>query len=213
MLMFFEGLSRTSPIDASLIMVTTPILVVILGFIVKEEKFNWTKVFGILLGTGSASMLILSKGNIANGSTLLGDIFIFINAASYAIFLVIVRPLMKKYHPITIMTWTFFFGSFFVAPFGYRELSQAHWMELNLSLWAAVGFTLLCTTFIAYILNAYALKHVASSVVGSYVYLQPVLGIFIAVSTGKYILHLQQLGYALLIFAGVYLVSKTEKIS
>lgn len=212
MTMFFEGLSRTSPITASLIMVTTPILVVIIGFIAKEEKLSWIKAIGILIGTGSAAMLILSKGSSDKADSLLGDLYIFINAASYAIFLVIVRPLMKKYKPITVMFWSFLFGSIYVLPIGYAELSHAHWHELTPALWTAIAFTLICTTFIAYLLNSYALKHVASSVVGSYVYLQPVLGTMIAVGTGKYILHFEQAIYAILIFGGVYLVGKTEKV-
>ena len=212
MLAFFEGLSRTSPIDASLIMVVTPILVVVIGFFAREEKVNITKIIGVLMGTGAAAMLILSKGGSDKASTLVGDVYIFVNASSYAIFLVIARPLMKKYHPITVMFWGFVFGSIYVVPFGYTELSQAHWSMLTPSLWFAIGFTVIFTTFIAYLLNAYALKRVSSSVVSSYVYLQPVLGTFIAVYSGKYTLHLWQVAYAFMIFAGVYLVSKTEKI-
>jgi drug/metabolite transporter (DMT)-like permease len=210
--MFFEGLSRTNPINASLIMVTTPILVVIIGILAKEEKFSWLKIAGILLGTGSAAMLILSKEGSDKTDSLLGDMFIFINAASFAVFLVIVRPLMKKYHPVTVMSWAFLFGSFMVLPVGGSELIKTHWSELTPALWGAIAFTIIGTTFIAYILNAYALKHVASSVVGSYVYLQPVLGTLIAVGTGKYILHLHQAIYAIMIFAGVYFVGRTEKV-
>ena len=193
-------------------MVITPILVVLIGAFAREEKLNWIKITGILLGTGSAAMLILSKGTSDKADSLLGDLFVFINASSYAIFLVIVRPLMKKYKPVTVMFWSFLFGSMLVLPVGYHELGQAHWAELTPGLWMAIGFTLIFTTFIAYLLNAYALKHVASSVVGSYIYLQPVLSTLIAVGTGKYILHLEQAMYAILIFAGVYFVGRSEKV-
>lgn len=213
MLMFFEGLARTSPINASLIMVTTPMLVILIGFMMKLEKVTPSRILGILIGTGGAFMLIASKGT-ANGNNpqamgnWLGDLFIFINAASYAVYLVIVRPLMKIYNPVTVMLWSFSFGILFVMPFGFNELMQANWHALTPSLWGAVLFTLIATTFIAYILNAWALQSVSSSVVGSYVYLQPVLGTAIAVFFGNYPLHWQHFIYAALIFTGVFLVSK-----
>lgn len=209
MIMFFEGLSRTSPIHAPLIMVTTPILVLVIGFLLGSEKLTILKIFGVVLGTIGAGLLISGRGVATDReATFWGDVMIAINAASFAVYLVIVKPLMKKYHPITVSLWTFIFGFLFVLPVGYRELAVVSWDTLSLTHWAIIAFTVFCTTFLAYTLNAWAIQYVKSSVVGSYIYLQPVLGIAIAVSTGKYTLHWWHLFYAILIFAGVYLVSR-----
>ncbi|RYD81023.1 MAG: EamA family transporter, partial [Sphingobacteriales bacterium] len=137
-----------------------------------------------------------------------GDFMVMINASSFAVYLVIVKPLMKKYHPITVSLWTFIFGLIFVLPVATHELLAVQWHELSNIHWAIIAFTVFCTTFLAYTLNAWAIQYVKSSVVGSYIYLQPVLGIALAVSTGKYSLHWWHLIYASLIFTGVYLVSR-----
>ena len=208
MVMFFEGLSRTSPIHAPLIMVTTPILVLIIGFLLKEEKLSAAKIFGVVLGTIGAGMLITGRAGGDREATFWGDVMIMINAASFAIYLVLVKPIMSKYHPITVSLWTFVFGFIFVFPFGIQQLTQVNWSDLEMAHWLIILFTVFCTTSLAYALNAWAMQYVKASVVGSYVYLQPVLGIALAVSTGKYSLHWSHIFYATLIFSGVYLVSK-----
>lgn len=207
MVLFFEGLSRTSPVDASLIMVTTPILVLLLGFFFRTENFSWQKITGIILGTLGASLLITGTSQAVRDSSLAGNLLIMGNAASFAVYLVLVRPLMKRYHAVTVLVWTFFFGMLIVAPFGLAELGRAHWERLSPFNWGELVFIVICITFLAYTFNSWALRYVRSSVVGSYVYLQPLLATAIAVGSGKYVLHWVQVLYGLLIFAGVYLVS------
>ena len=209
--MFFEGLSRTSPVSASLIMVCTPILVLVLGVLLKEESLSFNKIGGILLGTMGAALLIYGGSSHDKASSVLGDLFIFINATSYTIYLVLIRPLMKKYSSITITLWTFSFGFLMVLPFSYQGLGEAHWASMTPIIWAFIIFIVVCTTFMAYTLNAYALRYVKSSVVGTYIYFQPVLATGIAIATGKYTLHWQQAAYASLIFGGVYLASYKPK--
>jgi len=126
MVMFFEGLSRTSPIHAPLIMVTTPILVLIIGFLLKEEKLSAAKIFGVVLGTIGAGMLITGRAGGDREATFWGDVMIMINAASFAIYLVLVKPIMSKYHPITVSLWTFVFGFIFVFPFGIQQLTRKY---------------------------------------------------------------------------------------
>jgi drug/metabolite transporter (DMT)-like permease len=207
MVLFFEGLSRTSPVDASLIMVTTPILVLLIGFFLRTEKLSWQKVTGIALGTIGASLLITGTKNAVRDSSMTGNLMVMANAASFALYLVMVKPLMKRYHAMTVMLWTFFFGMLFVAPFGVFELNRAQWDMLSTGNWVEVVFIVVGITFVAYTLNAWALRYVKSSVVGSYVYLQPLLATLIAVGLGSYELHWIQVFYGLLIFAGVFLVS------
>lgn len=211
MLMFFEGLSRTSPINAALIMVTTPILVLLIGIILKMERLTVLKTIGVALGLTGAMLLIKDTSHVVKSASLEGDLMILLNAASYGVYLVIVRPLMQKYNPITIIMWTFIFGLLMVLPFGWSEMVHARWADLTPVLWLNVSFVVIATTFIAYTLNAWALRHVKSSVVGSYVYLQPVLGTFIALASSKYGLYWQQVVYAMLIFAGIYLVSVNKQ--
>jgi drug/metabolite transporter (DMT)-like permease len=209
---FFSGLKLTTPINASLIMTTTPILVLIASSIMIGEKITIRKILGIIAGGSGAVLLILNGEKINFGKEqILGDLMIFINATSYGIYLVIVKSLMKKYNPITIVKWVFIFGSFFVFPFGASELTEVQWATFDFSIWSAIVYVLFFTTFLAYLFNAYALKTVNPSVVSIYIYLQPLLATTVALIFAKDNLAAIKVISGLLIFAGVYLVSSKTK--
>ena len=89
----------------------------------KKEKSTKTKVIGIGLGAiGSISLTLLSKSTSSDASSL-GDLFILFNAISYSIYLVLVKPLMVKYSPLTVISWVFTFGLIYVLiwPFSTSE--------------------------------------------------------------------------------------------
>ena len=211
-LFFFEGLNLTSPINASIIMTTNPIIVLVISFICLRDKITGYKLFGVLLGIFGAWNLILNSNNMSFSSgSGLGDIFVLINATSYGLYLVLVKPLMSKYNPITILFIVFSFGLIFVFPFGYNELSLVNWTEIPNNIWFEIGFVVLFTTFFAYLLNAFALKNVSPNTVSIYIYLQPVLASFFAIYWGADELKEDKIIAALFIFAGVYLVSKESE--
>ena len=222
-LMFFHGLMRTSPVHASIIMVATPILVLVLSAAIIGERITQQKLGGVLLGAAGALTLILSHGNGGgSGSSLKGDLFILINACSFAVYLVMVKPLMRRYSAITVMSMCFLIGSVIVLPFGTGEFMQVEWSSLQMDVLLRMGFVVVCVTFIAYLLNTWALRHVEPSVVGIYIYLQPMLALFFTWLAAQ----LTWLGSspdpvslgfgwvqglsAALIFLGVYLVGRAD---
>jgi drug/metabolite transporter (DMT)-like permease len=105
-LLFFHGLNLTSPIDASIIMTSLPVLVMIYSFFMLNEKITRNKLAGIAIGAIGAIILIVYSNKSGGTSSLLGNLFIFINAASYGLYLVLVKPLMKKYNTITIISFS-----------------------------------------------------------------------------------------------------------
>jgi drug/metabolite transporter (DMT)-like permease len=212
-LMFFKGLSLTSPIHAALIMITSPILVLVIAHILLKEKVTALKISGIVLGTAGAVVLIVF-GNFltpGKGATVLGDICIFINALAWGSFLVIVKPLMQKYHPVTVIKWTFLFGALFALPFGFNELMEVKWETFTGAVWMGVFYVVVMVTFIAYFLNTVPLRTVSPSVASAYIYLQPLLATAFALALGKDELTVVQVVSAMLIFTGVYLVSRTSE--
>ncbi len=210
--MFFLGLSLTTPINAALIMIMTPILVYVISFFLRHEKVTWQKILGIALGASGALIIIGGAGFSFNGSNIWGNIFILINATSYAAYLVMVPPLMKKYHPLTVIKWVFFVGLLPVLIMGWKQLAEVRWNDFTPSIWLAVVFIVICVTFLAYLLNMLALQQLHSSVVGAYIYLQPVLATLISIALGKDKLSAEKIVSAILIFAGVYLVSFAGKV-
>ena len=130
------------------------------------------------------------------------------NAIIYAFYLVYAKSLMQKYHPLTVTMWSFVFGWFVVLPFGAAEFAEIDFASFTPAIWAGVAFITLGSTFLTYVLNAYALQKASSSLVGSYIYLQPVLATLIAVFSGKDLLTFEKFSYIFIIFCGVYLVSR-----
>lgn len=218
-LFFFQGLNLTSSINSGIIMTVNPILVVILSYFVLKEAFTWRRSLGILIGASGAVLLTLTAGT-GKGDSLLGDVFIFINAASYAVYLVLVKPLMKKYAPLTVITWVFTFGLSFVLfyPPTLMELTTTDFQAIPANMIGVIIFVIVGVTFMTYILTVYGLKYVSASVSSAYIYLQPVLvmvfaWIFSSIGLAADYTNTitwTKIAYMLMIFMGVYLTTSSS---
>lgn len=207
-IMFFEGLNLTTPINSSIIMVSVPILVLIFSHFFIGDKLTKNKIIGILLGFAGAAYLILQGGKVSfESNTFVGNIFILINASSYALFIVLVKPLMAKYKPITIMKWVFLFGLIYVTPVSLNLVIGADYSAIPSNIWLSIAYVIIFTTVFAYLLNNYSLKTISPTVNSAYIYLQPFIASVVALSFGKDELTVQEVISALLIFIGVYYVS------
>ncbi len=212
MLFFFKGLSITTPINAAVIMVTTPLFVAFLAFIFLKEKITFFKIIGLILGLGGAFVLVFRPGMNVNSSTILGDVYVMLNAIIYSFYLILAKPLLTKYKALNVIKWTFLYGLILVIPFGITDLQMINGANIPSNIWLSIVFLIVMATFLTYLLNGWALKYVNSSVVGTYIYLQPVLASLIAIYLGKDMLTVEKTVYTLFIFLGVYLVSFPENI-
>lgn len=212
-LLFLKGLSITKPINGAIIMTSNPIIVITIAALFLKEKISAQKIIGIVVGIIGALIMLLYGKNFSFGSdTILGDMLILINSASWGMYVVLVKPLMKKYNTFTIVKWVFLFGFMYVLPFGITEFKEIQWESFTPSVWGNTLFVVIATTFIAYILNTYSLRALSPSVVSIYIYLQPFLATLIAVFIFKSDdLDLRKLTAGVLIIFGVYLVSKPFK--
>lgn len=207
-LLFFKGLSLTTPINASVIMTTSPISVLLAAYFLGKERLTLIKIAGVIVGAIGAYLLITKDGVTLGKGTFLGDLLVLINGASYAVYLVIVKPLMAKYKATTVIKWVFFFGWLVIIPFGVQEFALVDWGSLPPIVWFSIVFVIILGTFTVYLLNVWSLKFVNSSVVGIYMYLQPVFATFIAFLVRGDQLDWMTAVYSLVIMLGVYLVSK-----
>lgn len=207
-MLFFMGLNLTFPIHASLIMMSTPLLITIIALFVLKERLKPQKALGLLMGISGAFLLMSAGKEITmTGNSAMGDFFVFLNAASYAIYLVMIKPLMQRYRPIIVIRWVFFFGFLFVLPFGYPQFAAIDWSQFQATDYAAVAFIVICVTFFTYLWNIYALQHLSPSTAGAYIYLQPIFAAVISmVVIGEQLTWIKLLA-TILIFTGVYLVN------
>lgn len=212
MLFFLKGLELTSPIHASVIMTTTPILILILSSIFLSEKVTKLKVLGVFLGfCGGIVLTVLGKSTRTGDNILLGNTFIFLNCISYGIYIIIIKKLTAKYHPFTFIKWLFLFGLIIILPFGYTEAIEIQWHTFTPYIWFSVIFVVVGATFGTYALNPLALNSLKASTVGVFIYLQPVIAGVFAIFMGIDNISPVKIIAMALIFAGVYLVSKKPK--
>mgnify|MGYP001463608406 FL=1 len=214
MLMFFKGLQLSTPINSGVIVTLTPIIILILSAFFLKEKLTLFKFLGIVLGFTGAIILILYSNTtqVLNAPNIpLGNTMLLINAISFGAYLVMVKPLTKKYSTITLMKWMFLIGIFYTFPVTYSEFSEVSWTTLPFEAIWRMGFVVVGTTFMTYMLNVYALKTLPPTAIGAFTYLQPLITILYAVITGNDILDGVKILACLLVFVGVYLVSKKGK--
>lgn len=208
-MLFIKGLTMTSTIHASLLMLTTPLLITVAALWVLRESLTLTKIAGLLLGGAGATVLIVSKENAVHAPDyLLGDLLILINAVSYSIYFILVKPLMARYSPLHVVRWVFAFGLLLILPFGITEATAVPFQSFSLQQVLAFSAVVLTGTFLAYLFNAYGIQHLGAGITGSYIYTQPVFAVlFATLLFGESLSPLKVLA-AVLIFSGVYIAGR-----
>ena len=207
---FIAGLDYSTPVNSSILIIISPIFVVILSFFIFKNKINFIKILGIILGFIGAIILILTAdSNSSIGRNIpLGNFLFIVNSISYAYYLIIVKPMAEKYDLITLFKWLFLIGLVFNFPLGINQFLDVDWQ--NLPLLQAIlpmAFVVICTTFMTYFLNGYALTKLTSTEVAVFMYLQPIIGVMFAIFTNSDTITLTIVIASMLIFTGVYLTT------
>jgi drug/metabolite transporter (DMT)-like permease len=210
MLSFFKGLDLSTPINSAVLITITPILVVILSALFIKEKITLQRGIGVFMGLIGALALILFGAEIRQDAANipLGNLLFIVNATSYGLYLILVKKLLEKYHPFTLMKWMFGIGFIITLPITYMEFTAIQWSHLPLNALGAIAFVIIGTTFLTYLFNVFALTQLKASTVGVFMYLQPLIGIIFAIVAGKDHLTLVKFLAIVLVLIGVYLVSK-----
>ncbi len=180
MYLFFKGLESTYPINGAVLMLFTPLFV---GIFDHLRVKKWPKLIfsiSIIIAAISCFFLITSNGAKFSSKTIWGDIWVAINAMLYAVYLVRVKNLTQHYKPITINKWTFTFGLIFITPVGLPSVVHTSFASIPTDIGIKIAYILFFTSFLVYLLNAFAVKKAGPTLAGLYIYLQPLLATFIA---------------------------------
>jgi len=193
---------------------------VILSLFLLRERISFLRGFGVVLGT-VATVLLTLTASTGKGDSSLGDLFLFINAVSYAIYLVMAKPIMSRYSPLTVITWVFTFGLIYVLIFPPTlfDLVQTPLEIIPATAWGKIAYVIVGVTFMTYLLTMYGLKYLSPATSSVYIYFQPILVIafaYLFLALGMADDYTQtitwpKLGYMLLIFLAVYLTAKTDR--
>jgi drug/metabolite transporter (DMT)-like permease len=215
MLSFFKGLQLSTPINSAVLITITPIIVVVLSSFFLKEKITLNKSLGILMGFIGAVGLILFGAEIRQDAPNipLGNFLFIVNATFYGTYLIVVKTLIEKYHPFTLMKWLFTIALIINIPITLPEFLEIEWSSLPLWVYGSIAFVVVGTTFLTYLFNVFALTQLKASTVGAFIYVQPLIGILFALTLGKDHLSLIKILATALVLAGVYLASMRPKPS
>ncbi len=215
-LFFFHGLNLSSALNAGIIMALNPLMVFVLAALLTKEKLSAHNYTGVVIGATGAILLTLSSGSMP-GASLLGDVFLLINALSYALYLVLSKPLLLKYSPIQVITYVFSIGLalLLLFPPTWTNLGNVHFEQIPTSAWYKITYVIVGVTFLTYLLTIFGLKYVSATVSAAYIYTQPVMVMLFTVlfamlgwaADYTHTITAQRILYMLFIFTGVYLVS------
>ncbi len=210
MLAFFQGLELSTPINSSVLVTTTPIIVVILSALLIKERIYWYRAVGIGIGLIGAVCLVVYGQEIRQDAPNIpvGNLLFMVNSLFFGLYLILVKKLLEKYHPFTLMKWLFLIGIVLNLPVALPQFLEVAWSELPFEAVWRMAFVVIGTTFFTYLFNVFALTQLKASTVSAFVYLQPLIGILFALFSGKDTLSPIKIVAACLVLLGVYLVSR-----
>ena len=208
------GVSKTSPIDASVVTTTTPIFVMIIAALYLREPITGKKILGVVVGAAGALLLILSGAHLVSGRTgsgsVSGDLLCLFAQLSFATYFVVFKKLISRYSPVTLMKWMFLYATACCLPFGYSDLKAVGWAELGWTNYAQIAYVVLGATFLAYLLMPIGQKNLRPTVGCMYNYLQPLVASLVAVLAGMDRFTTIKAAAVVLVFAGVYAVTRSK---
>ena len=209
---FTVGLSITSPINASIVTTSMPIFAMILAALILKEPITGKKAVGVLMGCSGALMLILTSAAHASDKVgdIRGDLLCLGAQFSYALYLSLFQPLVRRYSVFTVNKWMFLWATVFVLPFTARHVSEVVSQPIPLTTWLETAYIVVFCTFIAYILIMIAQQTLRPTVVSVYNYVQPLVAVTVSVLTGLGVLKWSQALAVVLVFSGVMLVTKSR---
>ena len=209
---FILGVSMTSPIDASVVTTTAPIFAMIIAALYLREPITGMKIAGVAIGAVGALMLILSSPAAASSGSgsIGGDLLCMFAQLSYATYFVVFKGLIGRYGPVTLMKWMFLFATLCWLPFGAEDFVSTRWQAFGWRNFAEVGFIVLGATFLTYLLLPVGQKNLRPTVGCMYNYLQPLVASLVAVLAGMDRFTTIKAAAVVLVFAGVYVVTRSK---
>ncbi|MCM1067575.1 MAG: DMT family transporter [Muribaculaceae bacterium] len=207
---FVWGLSLTSPINASIITTSLPILTMVMAAIVLREPVTGLKVVGVLLGATGALILVTSGHGGAGSGSAAGDILVICAQLSFTCYLVLFKSLISRYSAVTLMKWMFSYASICVIPFTYSEWAPEVWAAMEPGVLAGVIFFVLGPTFFSYLLLPVGQSNLRPTVTAMYNYVQPVVATAVAIAAGLGVFTFATAISVVLVFTGVFLVTRSK---
>ncbi|MDQ3711444.1 MAG: DMT family transporter [Acidobacteriota bacterium] len=210
-LLFFKGLSMTTATNTSLLAVMIPIFAILVSVLMGNDKLSWLKALGVILAGCGVIYLIDPTSASFSSETTQGDVLIILNCLSYGTYVAVSKKLISYYGALKSIAWLFLFASIVNVPIGLYSLQAIELSQINFASWLALAAIVIFPTILAYYWNTWALARVEPSIVAVYIYLQPLIGTFLAIFVLGEAWKPRIFLAMALIFTGVFLVTRKRK--
>lgn len=209
---FTIGLSITSPINASIVTTSMPIFAMILAALILREPITGKKALGVLMGCSGALILILSSAAHADARVgdIRGDLLCLFAQFSFALYLSLFNPLIKRYNVFTVNKYMFSWATLMLLPLSFYHVYGVISQPIPLLTWIEVGYVVVCGTFFCYILTMIGQRTLRPTVVSVYNYVQPIVAVAASLIMGISTMKLTHVLAVVLVFSGVWLVVKSK---
>lgn len=206
---FFEGMSRTSAINTSLIISANPIMTAVLAGMFLREQLHFVQKLGIALSF-AGELFVLSQGSIENVLHLhfnAGDLFLFVSITSWAVNSLFMRRWSERITPLALSAWGSLITALCFLPLGWMEAPRGLPFEWSWPLAAAMFYIVALSTVLAGIWWYGGVMAIGPSRSAIFSNLCPVFTVLYSFWFGLPVF-LNQIFGALLVVCGVYLTTR-----
>jgi drug/metabolite transporter (DMT)-like permease len=209
-LCFVEGLSRTTPSHASILMSAIPVGTLLFAVLAGQERLTVRKGASLVVAVAGVVLIVQPSAAELAGASVLGDLLVVINALSYSLFLVLSKRVLGRVDPLAATALLMAFGAVGMLLPGLPALLRFDPAPVSGRTWLLGALIIVGPTALAYLLNYWALARVESSLVAFFIYLQPVIATGLAVWWLGDRVDAAMVGGAALIFLAVYLALRRD---
>lgn len=162
---------------------------------------------GGLLGlVGVLAIIVIPAIGQGFDASVMGNIFFVLSMFGSVVHALLLKKIIKRYNPLTIVFWSFVIGSVGFLPMFFSEVQAVGFLPiLNTQLLVGVLFGAILSSALAYTLQTYALKKMPVEDVGIFTYMDPIIAVLIAYPLLGEVPTLYFFMGSLLVFMGIFI--------
>ena len=212
-LLEFGGLALTTASDVALLITSESIFTAALSWLLLRERFKPVTGFALLLGFVGV-YLIVERSLIPNIPTgggfmrILGDLLVIMALLVESFYTVRAKSMLVKHSPFLITSASIVISMLFWTPVAAWQILSTGWHPIGLVAWLSIGWMAVMSTVVAYLAWFRGLAKVDGSAAASTLFIQPLLGTFLAIVLLHDQLTPMTIVGGILIIVSVYVISR-----
>ena len=204
----YQGIKRTSTVNASLILAAIPILTLMVDRAAMKARLRPSQAAGSALSLLGV-YLVVSSGGSGGETSITGDLLVVGASIVWVGYIFVSRKLRSRHTSLSMNAWQALFALPTLIPLALME--KGDWQPIPMDGWLAMaGLAIICSA-LCYFLYGIALSHLSPVAISIFINLIPLVTILGGVAFLKETVTLPQMAGGLVIVASIFLVNLPEK--